>query len=351
MFPLQESSTPDHSVSKSGERNLLKKIFKEFKAHPSYLRVGIGDDAAVVDPRKGWHLVYTTDTLVENIDFNLGDMTYEQIGEKALAANLSDIAAMGAHPKYYLLTLGIPAQTSVSEIMAIFKSLKKSGKKYHVNLIGGDLSEAPVLIIGLTLAGEIKPRCAVLRSGASPGDIVFVTGTLGDSRAGLDILKKKRFFSTISPETEFLVARHVSPRPRIREGQLLSGERLATAMMDISDGLSVDLLNLTEASHTGAVIRLQDLPLSPSYAAYTKRIKQNPFQWALSGGEDFELLFTVSPKKVSRLKSLIGGGKIRATQIGEMTSKKGIRYLDPSGKEIKIKVKGYEHFIPHENSA
>ncbi|MBI1822466.1 MAG: thiamine-phosphate kinase [Nitrospirae bacterium] len=336
-------------VSKLGERNLLKKISKMFGSRPSYLRVGIGDDAAVVEPRKGWHLVYTTDTLVENIDFNLGYTTYCQIGEKALSANLSDLAAMGAYPKYYLLTLGIPSRTPVSKIMEIFRGLKNTGKKNHVDLIGGDLSEAPVLMIGLTLAGEIKPRCAVLRNGASPGDLIFVTGTIGDSTAGFELLKKKPSFSKINSESRFLMARHLAPCPRIHEGQLLSEERLATAMIDISDGLSTDLLNLTEASHVGADIRVDELPLSPSLVAYGKKMRKNPHRYALSGGEDFELLFTVSPKKVSRIEDLIAGRKIIAKPIGKITSKRGIRYFDQSGKEIKIKIRGYEHFTSHQN--
>lgn len=333
-------------ISQLGERKLLKTIFRRFIDSPARLKVGMGDDAAIVQSRPGWDLVYTTDTLIEKIDFDFGYSSYEQAGHKAIAANLSDIAAMGATPKYYLLTLGIPSTTSVSNVLKIFYGATRLSKKYKTSLIGGDLSESPVLMIGVTLMGEIRPSLALLRNGASPGDTLFVTGSLGDSRAGLDLLRRSGAIRPFSG-MNYLIQRHLTPFPRIPEGQLLSQKRLVSAMMDISDGFFTDILNLTEASGVGADIQLSDLPLSLPLLEYGKSRKINPSLNALSGGEDFELLFTVSPKNLKKMIRLILSGKITAKPVGKITRKKGIRYLDKEGKILKIKNLGFEHFLPH----
>lgn len=329
-----------------GERRLLKTIFKKFIKPAPGLKVGMGDDAAVVQPRHGWNLVYTTDTLIEKIDFDLGYTTYGEAGHKAMAANLSDIAAMGAFPKFFLLTLGIPSNTSLSDLLKLFYGATKLADKNHSSLIGGDLSEAPVLIIGITLIGEARPSLAVLRSSASPGDILFVTGTLGDSRAGLDLLRRNISFKPGS-WMSLLAERHLTPLPRIREGQLLSQRRLATAMMDISDGFCTDILNLTESSGVGADIEVDDLPVSASLIEYGKSLGVKPSCVALSGGEDFELLFSVSPKNLKKMLQLIQSGRIVAKPVGKVSRRKGIRYRSREGKLLKIKNMGFEHFTPH----
>lgn len=337
---------PERTLSQLGERKLLKTIFKRFVKTSPGLKVGMGDDAAIVQPRKGWNLVYTTDTLVEKVDFDFDYATYEEVGHKAMAANLSDIAAMGAFPKYFLLTLGIPSKTSLSDLLKIFFGATRLAGQNQTCLIGGDLSEAPVLMIGITLIGEVRPAQALLRSTASPGDILFVTGTLGDSRAGLDLLKRDGSFKPVSWR-KTLARRHLTPLPRIQEGQFLSQKRLATAMMDISDGLYTDILNLTEASGVGADIRVSDLPISTPLLEYGKSRGINPSLVALSGGEDFELLFSVSPKNLKKMIQLIQSGRITAKQVGKVTRRKGIRYLDREGKILEIKNKGFEHFTPH----
>jgi thiamine-monophosphate kinase len=340
---------PDLTVSQSGERELLKKIFRKRPAPSRGLLVGMGDDAAVVRPKKGRELVYTTDTLVENIDFSLKYFSYRQIGEKAMAANLSDIAAMGAVPIYFLLTLGIPSYTPVKEVMKIFEGLNSLGKTFRTDLIGGDLSEAPFLFVGLSMIGEVKAGKKVLRKGAKPEDLLYVTGTLGDSKAGLEILKKDPSLSGTSSHFKFLTARHLTPSPRVEEGRLLSRLGLATAMIDISDGVTTDLVNLTDASGVGADLFIDELPLSAPLVRFAKRRNKNPCSYALSGGEDFELLFTVSPKNIYRVELLVRTGKIKAKAVGKMTLKKRLRYIDKEGRKIVIKEKGYEHFISRSN--
>jgi thiamine-monophosphate kinase len=337
---------PERQISQLGERKLLKTIFKKFASASHGLKVGMGDDAAVVQPRQGWNLVYTTDTLVEKIDFDFGYATYKAVGHKAMAANLSDIAAMGAFPKYFLLTIGIPSKTALSAVLKLFYGAVELAGENQTSLIGGDLSEAPVLTIGITLIGEVRPPLAVLRSTASPGDILFVTGTLGDSSAGLDLLKTNGSFKPVSWR-KALARRHLTPLPRLQEGQFLSQKRLATAMMDISDGLYQDILNLTEASGVGAEIQVDDLPISIPLMEYAKIRGINPSLVALSGGEDFELLFSVSPKNLKKMIQLIQSGRIVAKLIGKVTRRKGIRYIDREKKILKIKNKGFEHFTPH----
>ncbi|MBI3595347.1 MAG: thiamine-phosphate kinase [Nitrospirae bacterium] len=335
---------PEELVSKWGERKLLKSIFKRFFRACPNLKVGMGDDAAIIQPRPGRNLVFTTDTLIEKIDFDFDYTTFEQAGHKAMAANLSDIAAMGAFPRYFLLSLAFPSTTSVSRILGLIRGADRLAKRNGTCLIGGDLSEAPKVTIGITLIGEVRPDHSLLRHGSHPGDTLFVTGTLGDSKAGLELLRQ---FGTSNPEPwrKSLFRRHLTPLPRLKEGQLLSQKKLASAMIDISDGFFIDILNLTQASDVGAEIHLDNLPLSPSLREYGKRRKVDPALVALSGGEDFELLFSVSPQKIKNMNQLIQSGKIGARSVGKITRKKGIRYLDREGNLLKLKDMGFEHFI------
>lgn len=328
-----------------GERKLLKEILKRIGKPGRGILTGPGDDAAVIRPSPGKDLVWTTDTLVEEIDFHLERDGYRQAGYKALAANLSDIAAMGASPRYYLLTLGFPPSTSLRQIQQIFKGLSLLEKETGISLAGGDLTEAPNLFLCLTLIGEIAKNKAVLRSGASAGDFLFVTGTLGDARAGLEILQReKRRGKRESRGLNYLVRRQLYPSPRLREGSLLSQRGLATGMMDISDGLAVDLQNFTEASALGADIVLPRLPLSPALIDYGKETGKNPVEIALTGGEDFELLFSVSSATIDRVKSLVGRKILSAALIGQLTQKREVRYLDESRRPVRISVSGFEHF-------
>jgi thiamine-monophosphate kinase len=260
-----------------------------------------------------------------------------------MAANLSDIAAMGAIPKYYLLSLGFPSVTPVSQILKLIQGANRLAIKNATSLIGGDLSEATRLVISITLIGEVRPGQSILRRGSQPGDTLYVTGTLGDSKAGLEILKQSR--SPISESWQrSLCRKHLTPLPRIAEGLFLSQKKLASAMMDISDGFFTDIVNLTEASGVGAQIQIDDLPLSPSLRKYGAEKRIDPALVALSGGEDFELLFSVSPRNIKKMNRLIQSGRIRAKSVGKTTRSKGIRYFDRQGNLLKIKNIGFEHF-------
>lgn len=350
-----------------GEWGLIRRIQANL-ASPARrdLVLGLGDDAAVIRTAPGKAILLTTDLLVEDVDFDLALSSYEQIGYKALAANLSDIAAMGGVPRYFLVSLAVPPWTSVSSVDQLYRGMRRLAKRFEVALIGGDTSSSRRgLFLNLVVAGEIEPSRLVRRTGARIGDRIFVTGTLGDSRAGLEILKShasrhtsqvkknragkrvtwnlRRATQNVEPAT--LVNRHLYPVPRLREGRILASKGLATAMMDLSDGLAGDLRHLCEASEVGAVIDLGSLPVSLSLSRYAKMKGREPSEYALTGGEDFELLFTVSPSRSERLAQLQRRGQMKATQIGLVRPRReGIMLITKEGRRRALKARGYEHF-------
>jgi thiamine-monophosphate kinase len=292
--------------------------------------LGIGDDAALLKPAKGKEILITTDLLVEEIDFILDLTTPELLGHKSLAVSMSDIAAMGGTPIACLVSVGVPENVWKQPFLKRFyNGYLKLARKHSVKLIGGDLSRTTSkVVIDSILIGEIDSKRAILRSGARAGDRIYVTGSLGGSAAGLEILKRSGLSS------HKLIRRHLSPTPRIEWGTFLSRHRLATSMIDISDGLSSDLTHLCDESRVGATIDSDRLPLA---------IKKSPdaLTKALNGGEDYELLFTINPGKVNALPGSIKG--VRVTEIGEITKRKGT-YIIKDGERKRLKAGGYVHF-------
>lgn len=352
-----------------GERGLIHRIQTSFSSPArSGLILGMGDDAAVIRIAPGKYLLLTTDLLVEDVDFDLALSSYDQIGYKALAVNLSDIAAMGGLPRYFLVSLAMPPWTSVSAVDQLYRGMHRLAKRFEVALIGGDTSSSRRgLFLNLVVAGEIEPARLIRRAGARIGDQIFVTGTLGDSRAGLEILKsqasrhtshvtrqKKRAGKRVTwdlqratqdVECATLVNRHLYPVPRLREGQFIASRGFATAMMDLSDGLASDLRRLCESSRVGAVIDLASLPVSSSLSRYAKMRGREPSEYALPGGEDFELLFTVSSTRSKRLIQLQQRGQMKVTQIGQIRPRReGIMLITKEGRMRALKEEGYEHF-------
>jgi thiamine-monophosphate kinase len=335
-------------------------------SHRRGLLLGLGDDAAVIRASPDKSLLLTTDLMVEGVDFDLALCPYEQIGYKALAVNLSDIAAMGGLPLYFLVSLALPPWTSVSSADQLYRGMLGLARRFKVALIGGDVSSSRQgLFLNLVVAGEIEPSRLVRRAGARVGDQIFVTGTLGDSRAGLEILKSQEKGNKLhvarrrsqvktkragkparwNVQLATLINRHLYPMPRLREGRLLATKGLASAMMDLSDGLAGDLRHLCEASCVGALINLDSLPISPSLSHYAGLKARRPSGYALKGGEDFELLFTVSPKRTGQLVQLQRSGQIQVTRIGVIRPRReGISLITQDGKEKKLNVRGYEHF-------
>jgi thiamine-monophosphate kinase len=330
-----------------GEWKVIELLKRKYSRRVSAVPIGIGDDTAMIRPAAGRQLLITTDLLVEGVDFDLAWTDFRQIGHKAMAANLSDMASMGGIPRYALVGAAFPGKTSFEAVRSIYRGLNDLGRRYGVLLIGGDTSASPRhIMVAVTLIGEIDRPEVIRRSGSRPGDRIFVTGSLGEARAGLEILKRRRRRGRLSRANLALVRRQLFPIPRIREARLLAGRRLATSMIDISDGLSSDLHHLCASGGVGAEIDLARLPLSKALRDYANKAGTDPHRYALDGGEEFELLFTVRPSRTGEIGKLRASGKLRAVMIGEITQKRaGVTLRDLRHRRKRLVARGYEHFI------
>lgn len=316
----------------------------------SSLSIGIGDDAAVIKQLSGRDTVITTDLLVEEIDFRRETISPRLLGHKALAVSLSDIAAMGARPRWSLVSLGVPQGVwQTGFVDQFYDGFFALAERYEVKLVGGDLSRTPErVVVDSVLLGETRRGRAILRSGARPGDHIFVTGTLGGSAAGLRLLEhgarlnERAGGSRLEAFSQKLLLRHLRPKPRVGWGVVLGEERLASAMIDLSDGLSSDLAHLCEESRVGAFIEAGRLPLNPILRQGGERLSLDPLALALDGGEDFELLFTVSPRNLRRLPRRVDG--VPATYIGDVRPEtEGLQLLE-DGHVTRLKPAGFTHF-------
>lgn len=319
------------------ERELVSSIRKEFSAKRRDLVLGIGDDAAVVRGAGGLWLL-TTDLLIEDVHFITSLHPPHYLGRKSLNVNLSDIAAMGGRPKFALLGLALRKGLGGAWVRGFFGGLKAAAGEAGVALIGGDISAAKRIVVSITIIGEAGSP--IRRSGARPGDLIFVSGCLGDAAAGLRLLRRGcRLGKLKLSQADCLLRAFLDPVPQLALGQALSRLKAASSMIDTSDGLSVDLLHLCEESGTGAEIELGLLPLSPAIRALEKK----PERLALHGGEDYQLLFASSPDKVAGILSL--QKKFTFHRIGRMTDRKGIFTIDREGRRRLLKAKGYEHSL------
>ncbi|MBX3318368.1 MAG: thiamine-phosphate kinase [Nitrospira sp.] len=332
---------------------LIRGVKGQFSRHAPGLVQGIGDDAAVVETTVPiwWH--FTTDLLAEGIHFDLNSAAPRSIGYRAAIANLSDLAAMGATPRYLLISLAIPKQVSQSHIYDFYKGLMTACRPYGVTLIGGDTSASKTgLFLSITLIGTTTKRRALFRHGAKVGDLIYVSGTLGDSLAGCRLLaqetSRRSFEKNRSPfsrfHRQFLIRRHLHPTARIAEGQWLNTGRLASAAIDLSDGLSGDLRHVCEESGVGAEVESDHLPLSPACRAYAKARGVSPVQLAITGGEDYELLFTVSPKLRHTLERQAKAHGYRMTSIGTIRPRRFGIQMTTQGKTQPLPQTSYEHF-------
>src|SRR5712691_1613420 len=317
---------------------------------PSSLSCGIGDDAAVIKQLTGRDTVITTDLLVEESDFRRDSTRPRLLGHKALAVSLSDIAAMGAQPRWALLSIGIPLDIWDSDFVdQLYEGFFALAERYDVRLIGGDVSRTPEkIVIDSIVLGECRSGHAVARSGAKPGDQLFVTGLLGASAAGLRLMERGARLQKLgasdddSRSIEQLLLRQLRPEPRVGWGLVLGQERLASSMIDLSDGLSSDLHHLCQESRVGAVIESAQIPVDPLVAELAGRRALDPLILALNGGEDFELLFTVSAENISKLPTKVDGVSI--TQIGQIKkASEGVCVAEGS-RVWSLKPGGWDHF-------
>ena len=341
--------------SSSAEFELIAHLTRGLPTHPD-VALGVGDDCALLDLNSDTLLLATSDSQVEGVHFTRQFSSPEQIGRKALAVNLSDIAAMGGEPRYALVSLILPVDLSRSYIDTLYTGIRHEASHYATAIIGGNIAssgKAVTLIIDITLLGSIERGHAITRSGAHSGDTLMVTGNLGDSAAGLYTLLHPAARYPRNAQ-EVLRTVHRTPQPRIRVGRILSqlGPTIVTAMLDVSDGLSGDLTHLCARSNVGARVELAHLPLSSSLRAVANSISYDPFSWALHGGEDYELLFTVSPgheQEVSEAVHTATG--ISVTRIGTMQpTDAGMKVVYPDGHEDILEVQSWNHLKRNYNS-
>jgi len=309
-------------VKDIGEFGLIKRITK--KVNDKNVLVGIGDDAAVIKASK--LQVLTTDTLIEDDHFKKSWFTAQQIGMKAIEINVSDVASMGAIPKYALVSLILPNNEDVEFIEDMYKGMWKICKKYKMYIIGGNITHGPKTTVSITLIGELKKSNLSLRSQAKAGDFICVTGRIGNGKAGLRLFQEniKGFQKTrtlyLEPKAQLKIALKNAP--------------YVNAMEDISDGLASEVKHICDQSKVGAVIYKSNIPISNEVIRIARKLKENPYEYALFGGEDFQIVFTVEEKNLS---------KVRGFLVGEITKKKGVR-IYTKGKEHIIKKQGYDHF-------
>lgn len=290
------------------------------------LLVGIGDDAAVWQPSRNNRSVVTTDALIEGVHFMRSAMTAPQAGRRALAANLSDIAAMGARPVLATIALGFPPQTDPAWLLGLYDGIASLAKTSRCAIAGGDLTRAPAITIAITVIGEVRASNLKTRSGAKPGDVLAVTGPLGASRAGL-LLALERPDLAGDPAFAEALERYRTPEPRLAEGRWLAASRHVRAMMDGSDGLSTDLGRLCAASQVGAT--LETVPVHAAAERVAAATGDDAGRWALDGGEDYELLVAVERRAFGHLARRFRGRFGRELlALGRIGAESGVRRAD-----------------------
>ncbi len=297
--------------------------------------IGIGDDAAAWQC-EGPAVLATTDAMVQGVHFTPGT-PWRELGWKALAVNLSDIAAMGGVPRYALVNLSLPLDMEVEDVARLYRGMAELADQHRVAIVGGNVTGAPAAMIAVTVIGQALPEGLLRRSAAVPGDVVAVTGYLGMAAAGLRVLRGDLRLRSGSGDS--LRRAHLQPQPRVAEGQALvrGGVRAA---IDISDGLVADLSHVCAASRVGAHLRLGDLPVHPQVR---EALGEKAADLALSGGEDYELLFTAADRVVQEVKKALDG-VCPVTAIGEVTEGTRVGLLGGDGKPYYIYDRGWDHF-------
>ena len=346
----EQEQRPDHKRSTKSEFDFIDALRQRTGAAGHSLVAGIGDDAAVLRSTPGKETVLTADLLVEDIDFRRTTTPPYLLGHKALAVSLSDIAAMGARPLWSMVSIGVPEDVWETDFVErLYDGLLDLASRYGVQLIGGDTSRTNErIVIDSIVSGECAAKMAVMRSGAQVGDQVFVTGSLGAAAAGLRLIERgahlaeQNLADEDSQKLDHILLRQLRPEPRVGWGIVIGEERLATSMIDLSDGLSSDLNRLCAASNVGALIDSALLPVDDRVTELCGRRALDPLQLALHGGEDFELLFTVNPDNVARLPRRVDGVEIK--RIGEITgSRDGVR-ISEGARVWELKPGGWVHF-------
>jgi len=327
-----------------GEFGFIESIKDDCHFSMETLVKGIGDDCAVIGPYDDRYLILTTDLLIEDVHFIMDQINPVDLGKKSMAVNVSDIAAMGGSPLHSLVSIAVPQSVPFAVLQDIYQGMKDVCRSYRFNILGGDTSASrDRLMINVALIGEVPQKEILYRNGAKKGDRIYVTGSLGDSAAGLKILKGE--IKAPGGNKDYFLEAHHLPRPEINIGRRIARSGLANAMIDISDGLVADLGHICQASGLGARIYKESIPLSEELKKLSAVSDFDAYELALYGGEDYKLLFTAPAAKASQLEELFKDGQNgHLYPIGEIIAGHEIRMIFEETREKVLTIKGYDHF-------
>jgi thiamine-monophosphate kinase len=336
--------SPSQSVADLGEHALIARLHERVSPLPPWVALGIGDDAAVVAPERGEQVLLTADSLVEDVHFRRTLTSFDAVGYKALAVNLSDLAAMGAASRAALLSLALPKTLLVSEFDAVVDGFLALARASKTPLVGGNITRSPgPLVVDVTLVGSARARRIVTRSGGRAGDDLYVTGWLGAAAVGLAALESGVARQDLDSDIAVCVDRYERPEPRLRAGLIAARSRTVTAGIDLSDGLADGVRQIATASRVGAIVEAGAVPVHPGAFAWAARTARDPLTWALSGGEDYELLFAVPAR---RTRSFLAASKrwegLQVTRIGQLTKEPGVWLR--RGDNLEPLASGFVHF-------
>lgn len=321
------------------EFGLIDIIKNKYQTVNDSIIAGIGDDAAIFSIGGGQAGLLTIDSLVDKVHFDRSYTSFDDLGHKALAANLSDIAAMGGRPILAVVSITVTEDVCLSEIEKIYSGIRKLAQKHGVAICGGDTVAGQELSLTIAVYGEGKKNNIGLRSGAKVGDAVLVTGSLGASQAGLEILNSK-----FKNKNAKLTKKHLRPEPRVKEAQLLASKFKLHGMMDISDGLASELHHIARESKVGIIIDQGALPTANEAITAANLLKKDPLEYCLYGGEEYELLFTLQPGKAVEAKKMLLRKGLPCSVIGYIIKGRGVKMIEPNGAVKKLANKGYTHF-------
>ena len=326
----------------SHEDTILQKIFRgagysmRDRTARGPLTLGVGDDTALFRPQPGYETILTCDWFLEGTHFLRDKHPPDSVGWKCLARAVSDIAAMGGMPRCFLLSLALPSSLTGRWLDEFLRGLRRASRRFACLLAGGDTTQREEILINVTVIGEVRARHAVLRSGARPGDLVYISGRLGEAELGLQLLKGS---SGLASRSNSFTQKHLYPEPRLALGQWLAAKDLASAMMDLSDGLSSDLSRLCASSGVGARVEISKIP---AVRASNRKGGVDSMRLALHGGDDYELLFSVSAVKAKLLPKTVG--TVALTPIGKITRKGGVMIVGEDGRERRLVPGGWDPF-------
>lgn len=331
-------------IHEIGEFGLIDRLAGRLGPTDPSVVVGIGDDAAVLAYAEGMQVVTTTDMLVEGVHFRQDTIEDRALGYKAIAVSISDIAAMGGRPKHALISLAVPIHMEVERLERLYQGVQDVCAEFGTHVVGGDVvkTDGP-FVISVTVLGEVERGKALLRTGARPGDLVYVTGTVGGSAAGLDYVQHGREIGLSADAGEDLLRFHQLPRPQVQKGRLLLTSGGCTSANDVSDGLASELNEIAKMSKVRLVIEAERIPQHPSVVDYARLRGVDPVEWALFGGEDYQLIGTLDGENAERVVEYFLREGRMITIIGRVEVGSGV-LLERDGEVVELLPRGFNHF-------